>query len=237
MECMASPLFPAANGRVANKAAVVATFEAIGTLLGQPLLSETGIRLFGGHSPRVTGAQVLTAAGVEVNKVRILARHSGEAILRYVSDAPLRSIRADLGGHAARTSLGSAPASLAALDTNAKLRKLEMALAKVQADVQTQAQDVLALATGYARTDDRVFVQNSVTATVHLALKLDGGHAACGWRFSTARRPATGPAFRVITSLTNLPGMMLCERCLPTERAVALSASNAADIELSGDES
>ena len=31
-----------------------------------------------------------------------------------------------------------------------------------------------------------------------LAPKLDDGHAACGWRFATARRSATGPAFRVV---------------------------------------
>ena len=61
-----------------------------------------GLRLFGGHTPRVTGAQVLAAVGIEVNTIRILARHSGEAILRYVAEAPLRSLRADLG-------LGSLP--------------------------------------------------------------------------------------------------------------------------------
>ena len=37
-ECMATPLFPATGGGVANKAAVVSTFEAIGKLLGQPLI-------------------------------------------------------------------------------------------------------------------------------------------------------------------------------------------------------
>jgi hypothetical protein len=92
-----SPLFPAVGGGAPSKVAVVGTFEALGSLIGQPLLSEVGIRLFGGHSPRVTGAQLLAAAGVEISKVRILARHSGDAILRYVSDAPLKSLRAELG--------------------------------------------------------------------------------------------------------------------------------------------
>jgi hypothetical protein len=110
-------------------------------------------------------------------------------------------------------------------------------MAALRTDVQAQASDVVALATGFARTDSRVFIQNTITATVHLARSLDGGHAACGWRFSTARRTADGPAYRVINSLSNLPGTMLCERCMPTERAVALSVANIAETDLSGDES
>jgi hypothetical protein len=32
-------------------------------------------------------------------------------------------------------------------------------------------------------------------------------------------------------------GVMLCERCLPTETEIAVSAANSFDVELSGDES
>lgn len=80
-----------------RKEAVVAIFEQLGSLMGQPLAGDSGLRLFGGHTPRVTGAQAFAAMGVEVNKNRILARRSGDTILRYVADAPLRSLRADLG--------------------------------------------------------------------------------------------------------------------------------------------
>ncbi len=118
----------------------------------------------------------------------------------------------------------------------AKVRKLEAALVTLQADMQTQAQDVVALATGYARTDSRAFIQNTISATVHLARLLDDGHAVCGWRFSTARRGPAGPAYRVLHSLVDLPGGMLCERCMPTERAIALSSENCDLAELSGDE-
>ncbi len=221
---------------MATKSSVVSTFESIGTLLGQPLLGDTGIRLFGGHSPRVTGAQILAAAGIEINKVRILARHSGEAILRYVAEAPLLSLRSDLGASVSRSSLGSSVARCDASAVSARVKKLETALCTLRHDVQKQAQDVVALATGFARTDTRVFIQNTITAIVHLAITLDEGHAACGWRFATARRTAQGISYRVIHSLAGLPGSMLCERCLPTERAIAVSA-NSADVFLSGDES
>jgi hypothetical protein len=232
-----SPIVPAVGGGAPSKIAVVATFEALGKLLGQPLFSATGIRLFGGHSPRATGAQALAASGVEINKIRILARHSGETILRYVAEAPLKSLRADLGIIAARSIPGSSAAAPSTTVLQSRIRHIESALVSLRSDVQSQAQDVVALATGFARTDDRVFVQNTITATVHLALHLDGGHAACGWRFASARRPATGPAFRTIRTLVGLPGTMICERCMPTERAVALSITSDALIELSGDES
>ena len=92
-----APLFPSAAGKVPSKASVVLTFEALGVKCGQPILTETGVRAFGGHTARVTGAQTFAALGLEINKVRLMARHSGETIMRYVADAPLRSLRTDLG--------------------------------------------------------------------------------------------------------------------------------------------
>ena len=92
-----APLFPTTAGAVASKSSVVLTFEQIGTACGQPLLSDHGLRLFGGHIPRVTGARYYAALGLEINKIRLLARHSGETILRYVLETPLASIRSDLG--------------------------------------------------------------------------------------------------------------------------------------------
>ena len=93
----ASPLCPTDAGGFASTASVADTFEALGSTMGQPTVNDTGLRLFGGHTSRGTGAQVLTAMGAEINKVRVLARHSGDTILRYVAEAPLKSVRADLG--------------------------------------------------------------------------------------------------------------------------------------------
>jgi hypothetical protein len=157
--------------------------------------------------------------------------------LRYVADAPLLSLRSDLGASVSRSSLSSAVSRSDASLVCTRVKRLEKALSTLQQDVQTQAQDVVALATGFARTDNRVFIQNTITATVHMAITLDEGHAACGWRFATARRTALGLSYRAVHSLSGLPGSMLCERCLPTERAIAVCAANSADVYLSGDES
>ena len=52
-----STLFPTTDCLAATAANVVETFEEIGLLTGMPLLSIEGIRLFGGHTPRVTGSE------------------------------------------------------------------------------------------------------------------------------------------------------------------------------------
>ena len=158
-------LFPTIVGSHPNKVQVVDTFEAHGAARGQSLQDHVGTRRFGGHTPRATGARVLAAGGMEINKVRTMARHSGDTILRYVSDAPQKSLRADLGlcsisgtdGHNRHFMAGDNTKLTAAV--RARVAKLENALSSLEAIVQTQAHDVVALATGFARTDNRVYVQ------------------------------------------------------------------------------
>ena len=60
------------------------------------------------------------------------------------------------------------PASTSAL-VCARVRKLEAAMDGLREDMQPQAQDMIGLATGFARTDSRVFVQNTAIAAVHYA--------------------------------------------------------------------
>ena len=103
----------------------------------------------------------------------------------------------------------------------------------LQADILTHAQDIVSIATGFARTDVRVFIQNTSTAAVHYAKVMGDGHTVCGWRFAAARKRGAGPPYRVAPSLKDLPGSMLCEKCLPTERALAM---NVVEVDLSGDE-
>lgn len=62
------PLFPTIAGFHPNKVTAVATFERLGTLMGQPLVSVAGHRLFDGHTPRVKGAQTWAAMGIEIKE-------------------------------------------------------------------------------------------------------------------------------------------------------------------------
>ena len=181
--------------------------------------------------------------GVEVNKVRILARHSGDAILRYVAEAPLKSLKADLGWRSAGSASSSsahpfavgASHSTSAL-VRARMRKLELAVTTLEDTMQTQAEDIVAVAAGFARPDDRVFIQNTITAAIHQAKPNDGGSTLCGWRFAGARKKGTGAPYRVVQSLVNMPSAMICERCMPTERALAATIGIIGNAALSGDE-
>ena len=76
---------------------MVDTFEAVAKQCQVELYTADGTRRFGGHSVRATGVQALALAGVPVDKIRIMARHSSDAIFRYVSTAPLATLRQDLG--------------------------------------------------------------------------------------------------------------------------------------------
>ena len=116
----------------------------------------------------------------------------------------------------------------------ARVQKLEDALIRLEGIVQTQAQDGVALATGFARTDNRIYVQNTATATIHVARSDDDGRTVCGWPYARARARGPEIPYRTISSLRDIPGMMLCEKCLPTERAVAVGRDIA---ELSAGES
>ena len=75
-------------------------------------------------------------------------------------------------------------------------------------------------------------MQNTRAATVHYARSNDEGHTVCGWKFAGAGRRGPGPLCRVVPNLTGLPAGMICERCLPTERAIAMNLM----ADLSGDE-
>ena len=228
------------TGAMATKQSAVLTFEQIGVLCGQPLLSEHGLRLFGGHTPRVTGARFYARAGLEVNKIRILARHAGDTILRYVRDAPLATIRADLGMatriQQVSTSNGPDP----------KIAEHKRRITTVEATVAGLARTIdghvgeLAHLTAASRTSPvGDFVQNCTTATVHQASTTTTGRARCGWAFDgstyRARRQVSAKSFRVLTTLDGIPGLLICERCLPKERHAALAQDIVHD-ELSGDE-
>ena len=119
------PLFPLHNGdTVSNHRLIKAlrlTLEACG--LETTIQDDSGrlLEKYGGHCLRVSGAQFLAAAGVQVALIQLLGRWSSSAVERYVQNAPLSMVpqlpaevlqptdRADRvpGGH---LSLGVGPA-------------------------------------------------------------------------------------------------------------------------------
>ena len=81
------------------------------------------------------------------------------------------------------TRSGGPSASLGPL--RARVQVLESMMDRMMAASQT---DLVGIAAGLARTDDRVFIQNMATPTVHHAQASDGGRATCGWKYGGAGR-------------------------------------------------
>ena len=215
------PLFPTLGNQVPTKAKMVATFEHFAGLTGERITNTAGLRLFGGHTLRVTGAQALAAHGIEVAKIKILARHSSDAIYRYVAEAPLTTLRSDLGltGNAHSGSTRGTNGGDGVPDGLKLKLKLEAALKKLQ-EHETALE---ALRTTVHSSRSITFVQNLRTMAIHGMRAGDSSHTACGWGVGAAVQRRGG--IRWLNTIEGEPWNILCERCLlPERRAGQLTA-------------
>ena len=201
------PLIRTNLGGAPAKAAVVASFEHLATQCGLQITGTDGTKLFGGHSARVSGAQYLAAYGVPVETLRLLARHSGEAIRRYVGEAPLRSFQQDLARDSGKRV------------SSADLQSLKLKLSEMHAKLRAQDEAIQSLTTIGTRPQILTYVQNLHTLAVHGLRPGDGSTSICGWKVGPAR-VARGKV-RFLNSITSEAWETLCERCLGPERVAA----------------
>ena len=189
---------------------------------------------------------MFAALGIDVNKIRILARHSGETIMRYVADAPLRSLRSDLG----LTPHGTLPTAFAVASrtddamVQRKLHSLTVAMARLEQVVAEQNLEVASLRAAAAADPSPSYVQHSVTDTVHRLRTSDDTRAICGndvtvtftaQPHSHSHRRVVVKTYKPLPSITGVPGLLLCKNCLRSERKAALD-KELVDAALSGDE-
>jgi hypothetical protein len=134
----------------------------------------------------------------------------------------------------------AADGSATSAATQARFQALEATIAGLSDLLEQRAVELRAEITT-ATAIRRTFVQNIATATVHLVRLQDTSRAVCGWTFSgdtaRARRRdlVRNPTFRYLEDIAAIPGQMLCERCLPDDRELAIAA-NLVNAEMSGDE-
>ena len=119
---------------------------------------------------------------------------------------------------------GAKAAGITQLGT--RIASLEAKLSSLETTVQSQSQDMVGIAAGYLQQTPRTYIQNLTSAAVHIVA--GEGRTACGWKFAKSRTET-----RTLGTLSGVPGIMLCEACLPSERAVACALGPAA---LSDDE-
>ena len=89
------PLFPDMGGREVNPDVILEFVEAVATLMDEPLYTDKGVRRFGKHSFRATGAVYLALMGISVEKIQLTRRWpcGGSGPLR-----PLRAAEVHRGG-------------------------------------------------------------------------------------------------------------------------------------------
>ena len=98
------PAWPNAVGGVVSKTSVVRTIERVAERLQVPVTNDSGGRIFGEHSMRVSGAVHLTHIGIELYLLQILFRWKSELVLRYAGEAPLGKLTQKyIAGQANRT--------------------------------------------------------------------------------------------------------------------------------------
>ena len=159
------------------------------------------------------GAQALAKAGAEVNQIRIFARHSGEAILRYVAEAPLSSLRHDLGKYTASTR-GSAVEAKVTKNLMAQLKTLAIKVEKHEAAV-----DALITFTREHRVIS--YVQNLDTLAIHGQRAGDSSSAICGFNIGPSR--IKRGSLKFLPSITGECWEHFCERCLRPEREAGIA--------------
>ena len=216
------PLFPDRAGLTVSKAAVVKTIEATIEAMGLPLKNDMGGNLYGGHSFRVTGARRLAALGVEVAKIMILARWSSEAVFRYIKDAPLTNL----------------PAEVAALEEQEDLRNkigvLSGELASMQgriAENEDRARADLAAAIAALTEKCAPAAQKMVVAKlsgrkrkVHHAAACEAEANPSEWR-TLCGLAFAGWRFTRHASVESFPPDSICKNCFVQELPAAVDSS------------
>ena len=214
------PLFPAEDGTVVTKERMVATIVDAARRLRVPLESPDQSARISGHSLRVTGAQGLARAGLDVWAIQLLGRWGSDAVLGYIREVPLE-LAATWAAKAARAmtleevmrrrspsaaaSSSSASASTPLIVPEALVAPLaEAVAAEVVAELPLSASSFVVSPGGrWHRLSHRRGLGNFSA----------GWTAACGWDY-------TGPSANIAVVLpTALCHKYFCARCLPELRA------------------
>ena len=221
------PLFPTAEGFVVSKDKMAETIVLAAKKLGVPTEAPDASSRVSGHSLRVTGAQGLARAGVEVWAIQLLGRWGSDTVLQYVREVPLE-LSASWAARASRSHAldellrdralrGSADAPAIVVPPSPSSSSL--VLCPSTRSALTEALDEAAAAANVASEPLTAcsFVTSESGKWHRLASSgLSGSSAswtsACGWRFAGS-----------LASLSSeLPKQLchkvLCARCFPELR-------------------
>ena len=203
------PFFPAEDGRTVEKIRVVDTFEMVHNRIGVKCRDEDGQRCLGGHSMRLAGARLLSASGMHLYQVELMARWKSPMLIHYAQTAPLAKItqvyeNARCGADAALI-LDEVRAQMEALTKEEPARNLDAkqfedrvsAIERKLAGIDTQTREMIQSELVKARREfiaaPSEFIMNQSTKMWHKVC-MDGLTVAptqwatkCGWRFGLSK--------------------------------------------------
>ena len=125
-----------------------------------------------------------------------------------------------------------------------RLHSLTVPMTRLEELVEEQNQEIAGIRAAAAADPVTSYVQHTVLDTVHRLRPSDDTRTICGICITTtfraqphsrSHRRVNVKTYTPICSLADIPGILLCERCLRTERTAAL-ANELIDAALSGDE-
>ena len=111
-------------------------------------------------------------------------------------------------------------------------------MGRLEALVDEQAKEIASIRDEAAADPSSQFVRNSVTATVHRLRRNDASRSVCGIAITGATfraRRLDSKTYLPLDKPDDIPGILLCDRCLKHERAAALERE-LIDAAISGDE-
>ena len=167
-----------------------------------------GDRLLGGHSCRVIGARMLSAMGIELMVIMLLARWGSAVVLRYVQDAPLAALTNSYNELVAKSAMPDLIRNLSSdFGELSRLFKAQTShLEDLQREVVEQKANNSARASAHsANLDGPKFVVNTNMRRVHVvaigshAYPVKAWRTTCRWAFATTEHDLPG---NKITELT-----------------------------------
>lgn len=203
------PFFPTINGTTVEKIRVVDTFEHIHTRLGIRCHDEDGMRHLGGHSMRLAGARLLSASGMHLYQVELMARWKSPMLIHYAQTAPLAKItqvyeNARSNADTSRL-LDEVRAQMEALSKaepvknsdmtqfESRVTAVEQKLNGMDAQTRNMIQSEITKVRHEVLTSPSEFVMNLSSKTWHkvcmdgLAISPTQWTTKCGWRFGMSK--------------------------------------------------
>ena len=206
------PLFPGKKGREIKAESVLGLIEAIALLMGEDLASARGVRRFGKHSFRATGAVFLASMGISIENIQLLGRWICGVVLHYTRAAPLRTLADDM-----RRDTEDKTAKEASGDVTSMTVELKKAVDSIMVDYELRFKELTdAVARAELQSRPRLYVTNRKSGKVHrvlTAVEDVGIEAMCDCSYKYARA-----AVRISKDLPIVQRDLYCMRCLSDVR-------------------